>query len=117
MRHKLATTAGSIAQRISGVLRLVTALVFNAHATVCAPILTTWAVWYNWVMITSDQIESAKSGREVVLHLEGVDLVLLRRDLLEQLKHDYDHGDWTDEELHELAARTFEDADDAGPIP
>jgi hypothetical protein len=68
-------------------------------------------------MITTDQIESAKSGREVSLHLDGVDLVLLRRDLLEQLKHDYDHGDWTDEELRALAARTFVHADQADPIP
>jgi len=74
-------------------------------------------VWYNWVMITSDQIESAKSGLEVSLHLDGVELVLVRRDVLEQSKYHYDHGDWTEEELRELAARTFEDADDAGPIP
>jgi hypothetical protein len=68
-------------------------------------------------MITTEQIKSAIAGREVSLHLEGVDLVLLRRDVYEHAKHRYDDSEWTDEELRALAARAFEDADTAGPIP
>jgi hypothetical protein len=67
-------------------------------------------------MITSKDIESAKAGQEVVVHLEGVDLVLLRKDLFDRSKHAYDDSEWTEDELRLLAARTFEDADQAGPL-
>ena len=50
-----------------------------------------------------------------MLQVEGVDLVLLRRDLYEQSKVEYDDSDWSDEEMRAVAARTFEDADNAGP--
>jgi hypothetical protein len=67
-------------------------------------------------MITAEQIESAKAGQKVELRIGGVDLVLLRRDLLELSTADYDDGEWTEEERRAVAARTFEQADNAGPI-
>src|SRR4051794_5271137 len=33
------------------------------------------------------------------------------------MNHDYDDSDWTAEEMLALAARAFDDADSAGPIP
>ena len=55
-----------------------------------------------------------------LIHVEnGKTFVLLSQEIYERVKHviEYDDGDWTDEEMTHLAAETFEDADQAGPIP
>jgi hypothetical protein len=66
-------------------------------------------------MLTNEQIEAAKAGMEVQLVEDGVDLILVRRDVLERIKAA--RADvWTDEEMRMFAARTFQDADTAGPI-
>jgi hypothetical protein len=67
-------------------------------------------------MLTNEQIEAAKAGIEVPLVEDGVDLILVRRDVLERIKAARADEGWTDEEMRMVAARTFQDADTAGPI-
>jgi hypothetical protein len=45
----------------------------------------------------------------------NAEVIVRRADLYERLVHD--DGEWTQEEMRALAARTFEEADTAGPIP
>ena len=53
------------------------------------------------------------------LTVNGDVFVLLAKDVFERVKPAlaYDDSDWTEEEMRRVTARTFEDADRAGPIP
>ena len=68
--------------------------------------------------ITKEQLATAESGAPVDLSENGKEFVLISREVFDRVKHviEYDDGDWTDEERSRLAAQTFEDADQAGPI-
>jgi hypothetical protein len=69
--------------------------------------------------LTPDQLKSLQEGNAVPVRLNGTDCIVLRKDIFDQVQRtsSYDDGDWTEEEMRALAARTFEDADRAGPIP
>jgi hypothetical protein len=69
--------------------------------------------------ITREQLESAESGRPVELVEAGKNFVLISREVYERVKHaiEDDGSEWTEEEMSRMAAQTFEDADQAGPIP
>ncbi len=69
--------------------------------------------------VTDEQLAAARSGEPVELTANGDTFVLLAKDLFERVRPAlaYDDSDWTDEEMSRVAARTFEDADNARPIP
>jgi hypothetical protein len=61
-------------------------------------------------MITQDQINSAKAGKEVTLDMEGVQLVLVRRDVYERVKHAvYDPSEFDPEEMYPLIEEVLGD--------
>jgi prevent-host-death family protein len=68
--------------------------------------------------VTNEQLDAARSGDPVELTAHGEVFVLLTKDVFERVKPAlaYDDSDWTEEEMSQLAAQTFEDADNAGPI-
>lgn len=69
------------------------------------------------MILTPEQIEAVKQGEAVRLLADEVsaEVIVLRADLYEKMV--YDDSEWTTDEMRALAARTFEDADSAGPIP
>ena len=69
--------------------------------------------------LTNQQLQAARSGKAVTLTADGESFVLLSKDVFDRVRRvvEYDDGEWTDEELRRLAARTFEEADNAEPIP
>jgi hypothetical protein len=66
--------------------------------------------------LTPEQMAAVKQGEPVRLMAPEInaEVIVLRADLYERFV--YDDGEWTQEEMRALAARTFEDADSAGPI-
>ncbi len=68
--------------------------------------------------ITKEQLEAAERGQPVELSEDGKNFILISRDAYDRVRHtiEYDDGEWTEEEMSRLAAETFEDADNAGPI-
>lgn len=68
--------------------------------------------------ITKEQFNAAEQGQLVEIEADGKEFILLSRDLYDRMKSQhYDDSEWTDDEMSSLAAQTFEDADNAGPIP
>jgi hypothetical protein len=62
--------------------------------------------------LSTEQLAAVKKGQSVHVNEEGTDLVVLRADLFERLRHAlYDDSGWTDEEMDLLAA---ENADALG---
>ncbi len=53
-------------------------------------------------MITQEQIALAKAGEEVALDVEGVQLVLVRRDVYERAKQVAYHDEFDPEEAYPL---------------
>ena len=67
--------------------------------------------------ITKEQFEAAEQGQPVEIETEGREFVLLSRDRYDRMKNLISEDDeWSDEEMSRLAAQTFEEADNAGPI-
>ena len=67
--------------------------------------------------LSNQQLDAAKGGAAVRFTAGDTEFVIVRADLFEQVTHPpYDDEDWTEDEMRSLAARTFEDADTAGPI-
>jgi hypothetical protein len=67
--------------------------------------------------LTSEQTKSLADGGVVPLTIEQTPCVIVRKDVFERMRPiEYDDSEWTDEELVALAARTFADMDQAGPI-
>jgi hypothetical protein len=66
--------------------------------------------------LSIDQRSSLVKGEPVRVEENGLECVIVRADVFEQISN---HGTdaWTPEEMRLLAMRTFEDADSAGPIP
>jgi hypothetical protein len=67
--------------------------------------------------LTGEQKKALERGEPVGVTLDSVECVVLRRDLYDRLARLYDDSLWADDELRALAAKTFDDADSAGPIP
>ena len=68
--------------------------------------------------LTLDQTNALKNGEPVPLVLDRTECVVLRKDVYERIKRLlYDDSEWTAGEMLTLAERTFEDADNASPIP
>jgi hypothetical protein len=69
--------------------------------------------------LSAEQVQAIKDGEPVRLVSPevGEECVVLRADVFDRVKRlSYDDSPWTDEELRNTAARTFDDADSAGPI-
>ncbi|MBW3599803.1 MAG: hypothetical protein KY475_21350 [Planctomycetes bacterium] len=61
-------------------------------------------------MVTQEQIASAKAGEEVALDVEGVEMVLVRRDVYERSKHVvYDDSDFDPEEAYPMIEEVLGD--------
>ena len=61
-------------------------------------------------MLTHEQIASAKAGEEVAFDVEGVQLVLVRRDLYEKSKGAiYDDSDFDPEEAYPMMEEVLGD--------
>ena len=68
--------------------------------------------------LTLDQTTALKNGEPVSLVLDRTECVVLRKDVYERIKRLlYDDSEWTAGEMLTLAERTFEDTDNASPIP
>jgi hypothetical protein len=68
--------------------------------------------------LTSDQLAALKSGQVVPCLLGQTECVVIRKDIFERMQRArYDDSDWTPEEMLAMAERTFDDADQAGPLP
>ena len=68
--------------------------------------------------LTLDQTTALKNGEPVPLVLDRTECVVWRKDVHERIKRLlYDDSEWTAGEMTVLAERTFEDADNASPIP
>lgn len=66
--------------------------------------------------LSTDQIRSLANGDPIPVMEAGLECVLIRADIYDQLK-EIVGDEWTTDELRALAQRTFDDADTAGPIP
>lgn len=67
--------------------------------------------------LSVDQRRSLEIGDPVRGQDAGLEFVILRADLFEQIKDFLPHeDDWSAEETRALAARAVDDADSAGPI-
>ena len=68
--------------------------------------------------LTLDQTIALNNGEPVPLVLDRTECVVLRKDVYERIKRLlYDDSEWTAGEMLTLAERTFEDTDNASPIP
>jgi hypothetical protein len=67
--------------------------------------------------LTAEQVEAIKEGETVTISPPevGEECVVLRADVYEKVQQMLS-GDWTEDEMRAIAARTFEDADNAEPI-
>lgn len=68
-------------------------------------------------MLTPQQKQTLDSGQAIPLTIDQTECVVIRRDVYEKVRAARDDSPWTDEDLMQLAAQTFDDADSAGPIP
>jgi len=53
--------------------------------------------------LTSEQQLAIERGNPVPVNVDGIDCVLVRKEVFYQLDPDYDTGDWTVEEMNLLA--------------
>ena len=67
--------------------------------------------------LTTQQQHALEQGEAVPLVLGQMPCVVIRKDVFERMQRvAYDDSPWTDAEMVLLAARTFDEADRAGPI-
>ena len=67
--------------------------------------------------LTSEQKLALEHGEAVPLTLDGTECVVVRREVFERLRRvEYEDSDLSELEMRAVAARTFEEADTAGPI-
>jgi len=68
--------------------------------------------------LTAEQVAAVENGEPVPYVLDHTECVVVRKDVFERMQRvAYDDSEWTTEEMIALAERTFDDADNAGPIP
>jgi hypothetical protein len=66
--------------------------------------------------LSSDQLRSLEHGDPVRVNEAGIDCILVRADVFDQIKRALSFDEWSDDEMRAIAERTFDDADSAGPI-
>ena len=66
--------------------------------------------------LSSDQFRLLADGNPVRVSEQGLECVVVRSDVYEQLQMAVAE-EWTPDEMRRIAERTFDDADSAGPIP
>ena len=55
------------------------------------------------MILNMEQQKAVENGEPVALNVDGMECVLLRRDIYLRLDPDYDAGSWTTEEMNLLA--------------
>jgi hypothetical protein len=67
--------------------------------------------------LSPDQASKLETGSAVPITIGKTACILVRQDVFDKLTSSvYDDGDWTDEEINLLAARTFTALDEPEPI-
>jgi len=69
--------------------------------------------------LTTEQQQALNQGRPVEIQIEKQVYILLRKEDYEATcpPVEYDDSEWTEDEMNHLAAQSFDEADNAGPIP
>jgi hypothetical protein len=64
------------------------------------------------MVLTPQQMDAVDRGEAVAVKIDQMDCVVLRKDVYQRMRQFcYDDGDWTDDELEQVALETFDGLD------